>query len=889
MASFTDLIPQFNPYIQQLPVEAMVSVGMEKQKRYDEGLQKIQSQIERVAGLDVYRGVDKSYLESKLNELGNNLKTVAAGDFSNFQLVNSVSGMAGQIVKDPVVQNAVSSTAKLRKELSAMEEFKQKGKSDRNNEEYFMDKVVRPYLEGGLKDEAGNLISFNGSYSPYVNIMELVNDGVKNAGIDTSLIQQMYQTDNQGRLILDKKTGQPIPARTMTEVETSTNAKQIKAVVENVLSRGDVQNQLMIDGWANTRGVSGQSIMNAYKGEYQKKIDDVDVEMLEINTLLTGKLSGAERQALESKLEDYKNLKERYKNQYLSLGALAQTDEEAFKQNYYKTNFENNLLEQFTKYESKQKNLKSPLTEQLNWEADYAFKERKEAFDQRMAVRNIQLAERKAQLDEFKFQAEYEFDQSTGKWSKKPETSGAGTADYRMTADVPGEENRSALQRQESQIRNLQSVNNQTGMDLMYNYLYKLNGGKNNTGGTLTKADVVKSVESWARANNETTDQFLTRWILNLDNKSKESGVKLSASDTEAIGNFKRNHYNYTTLLAIGKVADDEAMKATGINLQDFTKTLNPLNVKLKDGRSTTITKEDVLDYMLLIKNDDKGAEDRIIAKYGSLDNFPLNTYKTSRSLSKAELEERNRLQQFSGMFTIYNKDFGKLKEASKIKNDYLAKVVNTDEVFSFADDDEKAMKAAKNRVSAFLSGASSVTGAGFDKSTALAALADPNTKVSFKASAPFEEGGQWKGTIMITTEKGEVIEADVPVQKDLEQLTGKKFNPYRMNPLKARAMVSKFGSTNLGTFTTDPRAWESSAIGAENFVSMKGSKKYFPLGADLNVLPNGGYTVSAYFKDATTGKVLQPIEFDRIYVSEDQAKADLALLTESMIDKELK
>ena len=45
MASFTDNIPQFNPYVQQLPVEAMVSVGMEKQRRYDEGLQKIQSNI----------------------------------------------------------------------------------------------------------------------------------------------------------------------------------------------------------------------------------------------------------------------------------------------------------------------------------------------------------------------------------------------------------------------------------------------------------------------------------------------------------------------------------------------------------------------------------------------------------------------------------------------------------------------------------------------------------------------------------------------------------------------------------------------------------------------------------------------------------------------------
>jgi hypothetical protein len=208
--------------------------------------------------------------------------------------------------------------------------------------------------------------------------------------------------------------------------------------------------------------------------------------------------------------------------------------------------------------------------------------------------------------------------------------------------------------------------------------------------------------------------------------------------------------------------------------------------------------------------------------------------------------------------------------------------------MFSFGEDDEKGMKSAKNKASAFISGASSLTGKNYDKSKALTALADPNSKISFRASAPFEEGGQWKGTMIITTDKGEVIEAEVPVQKDFEQLTGSKFNPYKFNPLKARASVSKFGSTNLGAFTTDSRAWESAAIGSEGLVSMKDSKKYIPLGADLNVLPNGGYTVTAYFKDRATGKILNP-EFSRIYTVEEQAQADLALLTESMLDKELK
>ena len=85
MASFTDQISQFNPYIQQLPVDAMVKVGMQKQAQYDQGVQKIQGYIDNIAGMDVMRDVDKQHLQSKLNELGSRLRTVAAGDVSNAQ------------------------------------------------------------------------------------------------------------------------------------------------------------------------------------------------------------------------------------------------------------------------------------------------------------------------------------------------------------------------------------------------------------------------------------------------------------------------------------------------------------------------------------------------------------------------------------------------------------------------------------------------------------------------------------------------------------------------------------------------------------------------------------------------------------------------------------
>ena len=116
MASFKDIIPQFTPYIQQLPVEDMVQVGMHKQQLYDQGVQKIQSQIDNIAGLDIIHDSDRAYLQSKLDELTTNLRGVAAGDFSDQNLVNSVSGMTSQLIKDKNIQNAVSSTAKFRKE-----------------------------------------------------------------------------------------------------------------------------------------------------------------------------------------------------------------------------------------------------------------------------------------------------------------------------------------------------------------------------------------------------------------------------------------------------------------------------------------------------------------------------------------------------------------------------------------------------------------------------------------------------------------------------------------------------------------------------------------------------------------------------------------------------
>ena len=138
----------FKPYVEQRPVEAMLKVGMYKQQRYDEGVQKIQESIDNIAGLDVVRPEDKQYLQSKLNQLGSQLSMVAGGDFSNFQLVNSVNGMTNQIAKDPNVINAVSNTTRYRKDLETIADLQKEGKWADSNQLAF-NKDVNAWFNGG--------------------------------------------------------------------------------------------------------------------------------------------------------------------------------------------------------------------------------------------------------------------------------------------------------------------------------------------------------------------------------------------------------------------------------------------------------------------------------------------------------------------------------------------------------------------------------------------------------------------------------------------------------------------------------------------------------------------------------------------------------------------
>jgi len=253
MASYKDQNITFSPYVQTIPVEEMAKVGMFKQERYDQGVQKIQQSIDNIAGLDIVRPEDKLYLQSKLNALGGQLSVVAGGDFSNFQMVNSVNGMTNQIVKDPRVMRDVASSSAYRKALETQEKIKGEGKGSASND-FIFNESVDAWMNGG--EDA----KFNSTYRPYADYETKKREIVKSLTAQVTGRSVMYGPDNK---LLD--------AMTYEEVE-QIPAQKILTALKQGLSPDEFQ-QLQIDGRYKYANVSKEQFVSDVNSRFTTAYD----------------------------------------------------------------------------------------------------------------------------------------------------------------------------------------------------------------------------------------------------------------------------------------------------------------------------------------------------------------------------------------------------------------------------------------------------------------------------------------------------------------------------------------------------------------------------------------------------------------------------------------
>lgn len=313
MASFTDnpqLLTNFNPYVQQLPVDAMREVGMYKQAKYDEGVQKIQTAIDNVAGLDIMHDADKGYLQSKLNELGNNLKTVAAGDFSNFQLVNSTAGMANAIANDKNIQAAVLSTSNIRKGQKEIDKARSEGKSSPQNEDFFNTQVNK-YLQN---QEVGQL--FTGKYKQYIDLTDKYNKVAKDVEAIEYSYDQPYKTnadgslkyftkDKSGNLVeTTKDKGQPMLDDAMKRI--TKKGKSAQTIYNNFLSSTTEadREQLEIDAAYHYKNATVDTFRKDIVDVFDLKKKQTSAHITELTVALKNpKISDVDKASMQAELE----------------------------------------------------------------------------------------------------------------------------------------------------------------------------------------------------------------------------------------------------------------------------------------------------------------------------------------------------------------------------------------------------------------------------------------------------------------------------------------------------------------------------------------------------------------------------------------------------------
>lgn len=373
MANWTDdiqALTSFTPYVQQQPIEAMVSVGTTKQQQYNEGIQKLQSYIDNIAGLDVVRDVDKRYLQSKLNQLGDKLKLVAGGDFSNFQLVNSTAGMINQIAKDNNIINAVSNTQKYKEQLNLLNSAKKEGKSAIQNEWDFQTNANKWLLSEDLNE------SFNASYTPYIDVDKKFIEVLKNLHPDLLEQDIPYERNADGTLNYEKT------AAAMQRIsKESVSAAKIEGALRASLSPEEI-NQLGINGRFQFRGADADQLIQYHSASTVSQIEKNNKIIAELEGVI--KLSSSDPSMVNNarkSIDEYKaynaQLQSRLNEDILSI----RNNPEAAKEYIYK----NEAIRQFAVNHSWETNktnlLTNPVLEAEHWERNYALNQSKFMLD----------------------------------------------------------------------------------------------------------------------------------------------------------------------------------------------------------------------------------------------------------------------------------------------------------------------------------------------------------------------------------------------------------------------------------------------------------------------------------------------------------------------------
>jgi hypothetical protein len=164
-------------YISPLPSEDLIKVALYKQQMFDEGVNKVQTQVDSYAQLrnDIYTPIEQKYFDETMVNLVKSVNDSAGIDFSKKANVQSVLGIGKPLERDTNIINAIQNGKEIKKRYQTLSEIDQDKRSPTNDWAYTND--IDNYLKA---NKLGMSVQKNKQYEEYVDISEIVVDLVKN-------------------------------------------------------------------------------------------------------------------------------------------------------------------------------------------------------------------------------------------------------------------------------------------------------------------------------------------------------------------------------------------------------------------------------------------------------------------------------------------------------------------------------------------------------------------------------------------------------------------------------------------------------------------------------------------------------------------------------------
>lgn len=256
---------EYPDYISPLPADEFIKGALLKQKMYDEGIDKVQQQLDTYGQIrkGLLKEEDKAYFDQESTKLVNALNKNAGLDFANKNNVRSAMSLGKNLVNDPIISNAAESTATYKK---MMEEYSKLDPKNRNSvNDYFFMKDINSWMKDG---KTGSSLKYN-PYTIYTD------EHVKLWGE----LSQKLQPDSVDVPVFDGKSGEWIVQKKYSGV----SAERFRTAYLNGLS-GQAKAQLDMEARYALEVGDRDQINSMYAENLTTKLTALNLDIDKITT-----------------------------------------------------------------------------------------------------------------------------------------------------------------------------------------------------------------------------------------------------------------------------------------------------------------------------------------------------------------------------------------------------------------------------------------------------------------------------------------------------------------------------------------------------------------------------------------------------------------------------